>query len=153
MAEFSDEERLVWRCLLGQPVDWRPGAFFSRPAGELVGRIAARLSRSFIEALLAPLNCKLPGATNALLLSRLNYTAQKRAFERLEAAGLAPIALKGFANAHRLYPDPVPRIVGDLDVLLERRHLRTAIELLAPDGFRFAPITAKPLEMRSPVKR
>ena len=130
----ADEDRdAIWRCLLGQP------AGGSGAGGGLPDLLAKRSSRGLIEAVLAPLSIKLPGAANDLLLSRLAHAAQVRAFRRLDDAGLKPVALKGFANAHRLYDDPVPRIVGDLDVLIERRHLKTAIELFAADGFRFAP--------------
>lgn len=135
---MADEQDSIWRCLLGQPVEASP-----HPGRALAERLAARLAPSLIETLLAPLRVEVPGAANALLLSRLNHAAQKRALARLVEAGLAPVAIKGFANAHRLYADPVPRIVGDLDVLLERRHLKAAIELFAADGFRFAPITDK----------
>jgi hypothetical protein len=124
----------IWRCLLGQPAD------LSVPHdGTLADRLAGRSSRALIEALLAPLGVRLAGAANDLLLSRLGHAAQLRAYRRLDEAGLQPVALKGFANAHRLYDDPVLRIVGDLDLLLERRHLKAAIELFAADGFRFAP--------------
>ncbi len=138
MVGMADRQDDVWRCLLTQPVDAS-----SHPGRELPDRLSAKLAPSLIEALLAPLQMKVRGAANALLLSRLNYAAQKRAFARLVEAGLEPVAIKGFANAHRLYGDPVPRIVGDLDVLLERRQLKPAIELLAAEGFRFAPITDK----------
>jgi hypothetical protein len=124
----------VWRCLLGLPADGPVP-----PTDVLPKRLAARSSRALIESLLAPLDVKLEGAANDLLLSRFSHAAQLRAYRRLDDAGLEPVALKGFANAHRLYDDPVPRIVGDLDVLLARRHLKSAIELFASEGFRFAP--------------
>ena len=129
----KEDHDAVWRCLLG-----RPDAS-ARPDGTLPDLLAARSSRALIETLLAPLGIKLAGAANDLLLSRLAHAAQLRAFRRLDEAGLQPVALKGFANAHRLYDDPVARIVGDLDVLIERRHLKAAIELFVPEGFRFAP--------------
>lgn len=134
MPPADDDRNAIWRCLLGQPVDAT-----RRPDGTLANLLARRSSRALIEMLLAPLSLKLAGAANDLLLSRLAHAAQARAFRRLDEAGLQPVALKGFANAHRLYDDPVPRIVGDLDVLIERRHLKTAIELFAAEGFRFAP--------------
>ena len=138
MAGMVEEQDDVWRCLLAQPVEAA-----SHPGRELADRLSAKMAPSLIETLLAPLHIKVRGAANALLLSRLSYAAQKRAFARFVEAGFEPVAIKGFANAHRLYDDPVPRIVGDLDVLLERRHLKAAIELLAAEGFRFAPIVDK----------
>ena len=143
MAGSMRASELIWHCLLGQPVTPPADDEARHAASEFAARLARRLSPSLMQYLLEPLRPELPGSANALLLSRLSYAAQKSAWMRLEAAGLEPVALKGFANAHRLYDDPVPRIVGDLDVLLERRHLATAIGLLAREGFRFAPITDK----------
>jgi hypothetical protein len=137
MIDSRMQSSAVWRCLLDQPV----------AAGSvdhvLARRLGGRSSHGFIAALLAPLQVRLDNAANDLLLSKLSYAAQAKAYRRLDEAGLAPVALKGFANAHLLYDDPVPRTIGDLDVLLERRHLRSAIELFAADGFRFTPITDK----------
>jgi hypothetical protein len=138
MSPTEAGNEAVWRCLLGQPVE-RPLSLRS----PLPALLARRSSRGLIEALLAPLEVKLEGGANDFLLSRLAYAAQLKTYRTLAAAGLAPVALKGFANAHRLYSDPLPRIVGDLDLLIDRRHLKAAIETLAPEGFRFAPIRTK----------
>ena len=59
-----------------------------------------------------------------------------------QACSDRPLVLKGPAAA-RLYPRPALRPFGDLDLLVARRHLRSATEALAPRGFEpmleFAP--------------
>lgn len=107
-------------------------------------RLAMRCSPGWAASLLAPLTpvLKTPivapaTADKALLLAKLTLAAQTAALRRMAEAGLHPVALKGFANAHLLYDAPTARIVGDLDVLLPRHEIGSAIDLFEPLGFRF----------------
>lgn len=101
-------------------------------------RLARRLSAAWAASLLKPLTVDLPTAPQAMLVARLTHAAQGEAMRLMAEAGLEPVALKGFANAHALYDDPIPRITGDLDVLLRRDRLAAAIDLFGKRGYAFA---------------
>lgn len=128
--------RALWATVLGgrAPTPWPPAADLLRPAEQL----ARRLSPVWAMSLLKPLTVDLPAAPNALLVARLTYAAQGQAMRLMAEAGLEPVALKGFANAHALYDDPVARISGDLDVLVRRDQLAAVIELFGRRGYGFA---------------
>lgn len=137
--------RLLWQAVLTGGVDVEsidpPTAAGLRI---LAARLAARCSAGWATTLLAPL-APLVGtplidpaaATSAGLLSKLTLAAQTSALRRMVDASLHPVALKGFANAHLLYDEPQPRIVGDLDLLLPRSEIGAAIDLFVPLGYRF----------------
>lgn len=121
-----------------------------RPADPRLPVAAARLadltSPALAAFLLAPANERLgvtlidPAAVRASLLeARFTRAAQLKCAIRLADAGIDVIYFKGFANAHTLYPDPDLRLFGDLDVLIERRDLARAVELLGAAGFSFRP--------------
>ncbi|MGQ0551673.1 MAG: nucleotidyltransferase family protein [Planctomycetota bacterium] len=55
--------------------------------------------------------------------------------DRLEAAGLRPVLLKGLAHAEWLYPEPWTRPCGDVDLLLSPSEGQVAYELLSAEGF------------------
>ncbi|MBL8673730.1 MAG: nucleotidyltransferase family protein [Rhodospirillales bacterium] len=116
----------------------------------LVDRLLRRVSPGWAASLLAPLASRFgtplvdPAAARpAALLSKLTLAAQAAALARLDAAGVPAVALKGFANAHLLHPDPSARIVGDLDVLVPRDALGAAIDVFAPLGYRFGGVGAR----------
>ncbi len=139
----ADASAAFWRTLLGASVSAPPPA----AAGDLAilaDRLCRRVAPGWAASLLAPLAAAsglalvAPGpARQSALFSSLARAAQIGALKRLTDAGLRPVAMKGFAAAHLLYPEPTPRIVGDLDVLIERARLRDAIALFAADGFAF----------------
>jgi hypothetical protein len=137
--------RLLWRAVLGGATDDAMAAeSVVANLRRLAARLAARCSAGWAAALLAPLEALVEAplvdpaaAKSAALLSKLTRAAQEMALRRMIDAGLHPVALKGFANAHALYDDPVPRIVGDLDVLLPRSEIGAAIDLFVPLGYRF----------------
>jgi hypothetical protein len=87
---------------------------------------------------LKPLTVDLPTAPQALLLARLTHAAQSEAMRLMAEAGLEPVALKGFANAHALYDDSAARITGDLDILVRREQLAAVIDLFGKRGYGFA---------------
>jgi hypothetical protein len=105
------------------------------PAAE---RLARRLSPAWVSSLLKPLTVDLATGPNARLVARLAHAAQGEAMRLMAEAGLEPVALKGFANAHALYDDPAARISGDLDVLVRRDQLAAVIDLFGRRGYGFA---------------
>lgn len=52
-----------------------------------------------------------------------------------QAEGIPALALKGFALAHLLYPEPALRPMSDIDLLVKPAQVRRAQELLAGLGF------------------
>jgi hypothetical protein len=110
----------------------------------LAARLAARCSPGWAASLLAPLTPLLGApavdpatAASSALLSRLTVAAHVKALRQMIEAGLHPVVLKGLANARLLYDPPTPRVVGDLDVLLPQAEIGPAIDVFAPQGFRF----------------
>jgi len=101
-------------------------------------RLARRLSPAWVSSLLRPLTVTLAAAPQAILVARLTLAAQSEAMRLMAEAGLEPVALKGFANAHALYDEPAARISGDLDVLLRRDRLAAVIDLFGKRGYGFA---------------
>jgi hypothetical protein len=69
-----------------------------------------------------------------LLLARA-----EQALDALIAAGVTPIALKGLDFLHRLYPTVDRRTVDDVDLLVRRRDLTTALEALRDAGWQLPP--------------
>ncbi|HJQ60368.1 MAG TPA: nucleotidyltransferase family protein [Vineibacter sp.] len=142
---LNSAAQLLWRALLGAAIDDRP---VPPPTATdlriLADRLTRRCSAGWAASLLAPLAPVVDAplvdpaaAMSARLLSKLTQAAQEAALRRMIAAGLHPVALKGFANAHLLYDDPTLRIVGDLDVLLPRSEIGAAVDLFVPLGYRF----------------
>lgn len=65
-----------------------------------------------------------------LLLARA-----EQALDALLGAGVTPIALKGLDFLHRLYPTVDRRTVDDVDLLVRRRDLTTALDALRDAGW------------------
>ena len=114
----------LWAVLLtGQPPAALPPA---SGLSILAQRLCRRVSPAWAESLLKPLSLSgMPSpidpatARQALLVARLTLGAQAEAMRLMAQAGLDPVALKGFAHAHALYP--IRRAdLGDLDVLVRR---------------------------------
>lgn len=56
-----------------------------------------------------------------------------------QAEGISALALKGFALAHLLYPEPALRPMSDIDLLVKPAQARQAQEILAELGFNAPP--------------
>ncbi len=67
--------------------------------------------------------------------NRLLTRGLRSVLDRLGQAGIPTIPLKGVALAESLYDDVSRRVCSDLDVLVPRRSVGQAIELLHADGF------------------
>jgi hypothetical protein len=63
--------------------------------------------------------------------NRVRTEALAEVLAALEAAGMAPLVLKGGALAHLLYPRPGLRPMRDLDILIRRDEARRAREILS----------------------
>jgi hypothetical protein len=71
------------------------------------------------------------------LLNRFARARRESCLAAILEAGIPLVALKGFASAYELYPDPDLRVMGDLDVLVAPADRDRLIALLADQGFAF----------------
>lgn len=78
------------------------------------------------------------------LAGRFNLAQQRRWAGVIVDSGIEVAFLKGFANAHTLYPDPELRAQGDLDLLVRAADRDRLVALLTDRGFRFRPSRPSP---------
>ena len=104
-------------------------------AAHLLEPAARRLDRALID----------PAQTEqSRLFNRFTRAAQTACLEAITQAGIDLVVLKGFANAHTLYPDPDVRVSGDLDILVREADRDRVIAELRERGFRFVALPPKP---------
>ena len=120
-AWSADAATAVWPALRRHRVEASLGALIPAPVLSPDQAAAVDAARDRTAALLMELERILPG---------------------LEAAGCAPILLKGAGLALTVYPDPLVRWFADLDLLVPRERLETACARLEALGYRPAPSRA-----------
>jgi hypothetical protein len=69
------------------------------------------------------------------LIKRFTLAQHRRWAGAIVAADFDVVFIKGFANAHTLYPDPSLRIQGDLDILVWPADLERLTDFLVAQGF------------------
>ncbi|NTX55892.1 nucleotidyltransferase family protein [Myxococcus sp. CA039A] len=77
----------------------------------------------------------LTGAARSLQVKALLL----KSLEALASEGIVPVSLKGYGLALRLYPDPLQRATRDVDLLVSRGEVETAVRSLTGLG-----LTARP---------
>lgn len=70
-------------------------------------------------------------------LARFQRATALRWLTHIAEGGIDVVALKGFATAHRFYPDPLLRAMGDVDLLVRPDDLDRLCTMLESRGFRF----------------
>jgi len=117
-------------------------ARFASPvlAEHLLAPVAARLGRRLIDEA----DCRASRLGN-----RFNLAQQRHWAAEIVGAGIEVAFLKGFANAHTLYPDSELRTQGDLDLLVREAARDRLIDLLSARGFRFRASRPSPWGMIS----
>jgi hypothetical protein len=121
----------LWRELLGLP----PQSAFSPWPGHEAW--LASLSPGLI-ADLAPDHPLDPSLVqSARLLGRYQQALQLQALGWIAEAGVACVAMKGFASAFLYYPTPATRLLADLDLLVREPELPVLVRALREKGFRF----------------
>lgn len=78
------------------------------------------------------------------LNNRFQLAAQRDCLKSIAAAGYSVVAIKGFALAHMLYPDPAIRAVGDLDILVHEPDRNELLRYLTHQGYVFEPLPRPP---------
>lgn len=86
-------------------------------------------------------------ALHAAALEALRLADLRKVLNALEGAG-RPLILKGTALAYSLYPAPELRPRSDTDLLIDRRALDTARDILIGLGFSTSPSSGDELGMR-----
>lgn len=69
-------------------------------------------------------------------LNQVHTKALLELLDLLGQGGIRPLVLKGLALAWQAYPDPALRPVSDIDLLLEKEDLLSALNLLERVGYR-----------------
>ncbi len=112
----------------------------------------AHLSSPTAAAWLAQsLSARHPGLFDSADIERAHQFTRfhrARAFAALapvQAAGIDVLVLKGMATASRFYPDPLIRLMGDVDLLVRPADISRLCDLLEGDGFRFLKSSDTPL--------
>lgn len=83
------------------------------------------------------------------LATAFSLAQQRRWAQALVETGIETVFLKGFANAHTLYPEAYLRIQGDLDILVRQADLQSTVAFLMEHGFRFRSSPVNPWGMIS----
>ncbi|MBT5415134.1 MAG: hypothetical protein HOH66_01590 [Rhodospirillaceae bacterium] len=127
----------LWQALArGESLDARPD-----PRRAVLHRFAGLVSPALAASLLpGPDWDGLIGADalrQSRLLARFTHRNQRAALATIAQGGFECVVLKGFANAHLLYPEPEARIVGDLDLLVRPGDLAGLVAYLGAAGYRF----------------
>ena len=123
---------------------------------EMAEQFADLVSPILADHLLAPLadRCGGPLLDGTLvkrsgLATSFSLAQQRRWAQALVEAGIEMVFIKGFANAHTLYPDAFLRIQGDLDILVRQADLRKTVDFLRGQGFQFRASPVNPWGMIS----
>lgn len=148
MTDYSNSETIadIWPCLM-QP-DLEPDLAMLPDNADgfeaAIARLAKLVSPLLAEYLLAPLAARLDrklvdpqAVASDRLAARFALAQQRKWAAFLASSGIEIAFIKGFANAHLYYPDPVLRMQGDLDILIRKADLSPVIDLLAREGFSF----------------
>ncbi|GEN05411.1 Uncharacterised nucleotidyltransferase [Myxococcus fulvus] len=77
----------------------------------------------------------LAGAARSLQVKALLL----KSLEALSREGIVPVSLKGYGLALRLYPDPLQRATRDVDLLVSRTEVATAVHQLSSLGLTVRP--------------
>lgn len=109
-------------------------------AHHLLGPIEERLGDRLFEA---------EAVKHSRLTTSFSLAQQTRWAKVLIESGLEIVFLKGFANAHTLYPEPYLRTQGDLDILVRKADLQRTLDVLVGQGFGFRAAPLSPWGMIS----
>lgn len=133
--------RALWTAVLA------PGAPPVACAADALAAAAARFSKLTAPSVAAWLAAPLLAAHPTLIPpDDVRRARQYMRFMRaraaavladVAAAGLEVVALKGLATAARFYPDPLTRVMGDIDLLVRPHEVGRLCDVLEAAGYRF----------------
>lgn len=141
-----DVARSLWRAV-ARPDTAAGVQGHSRELEDWAARLAARSSPALADYVLAAASraagrslVDADAVQRARLLGRYTRALQDRCLADASEAGISLVALKGYALAHQLYPDPDVRLAADLDVLLRPEACGALLDHLGRRGYRFQPL-------------
>lgn len=138
-----------WRVVAAPERELSEGALAELPGwavrlSEFVGpALAAQLTAPATAALGRP-PIDPAQAKRARALNRYTRAAQEACLKQIAGAGIPCVAIKGYALARQVYPDPDLRTTGDLDLVIQPADRDALIALLSDTGYVFRPEPAKP---------
>lgn len=109
-----------------------------------VARFAELVSPAFADELLGGGVLEAETVAQSRLNNRFQLAAQRDCLTSINDAGIAVVAMKGFALAHTLYADPSVRAVGDLDILVREPDRDELLRHLTHQGYTFEPLARPP---------
>lgn len=123
-------------ALLGDRLDWARVLAHAR-AEEVFPLVHRTLRALPLDGVPDRVRCELAddyraNAARNMLLGR----ELRRVLEDLDAAGVAVVPVKGIPLASELYGHPALRVCADIDVILPRRAISRALDVLAARGYR-----------------
>lgn len=77
--------------------------------------------------------------------TRFHRARALAALAPVQAAGIDVLVLKGMATASRFYPDPLIRLMGDVDILVRPADVSRLCDALEGEGFRFLKSSDTPI--------
>lgn len=104
-------------------------------AAWLAQSLSARLAHLFDPA----------AVERARQFTRFHRARALAALAPVQAAGIDVLVLKGMATASRFYPDPLLRLMGDVDLLVRPADVSRLCDVLEGGGFRFLKSSDTPV--------
>lgn len=132
-GQASEMHRAFAALLRGEHPHVATEPFVAWAAEHRLGPIAHYLAVPVAPQLAA---CLKRSRTMAASTEVLRATWTGPLLARLLACGVEPIVFKGLGVAHGYYPSPGLRILGDLDILVQRSDLKASIAAAESVGFR-----------------
>ena len=145
-SSIQNEWPLLLECASPQP-DARKLSALARAANGprllelaaehgVLGRLAARLGKMDGDSVSRETRQALLDGQRAQNFVTLHMTAELfRILDQFASAGIGALVVKGPVLAVRAYGDPAMRSYGDLDLLVRRRDIRRATELMIASGY------------------
>ena len=127
----SEHARARVSNLLAGPLDWPLLVELAES-----NRILPLLSRALAGQPNRPMHAEIRGKVAAKAMRSLGIAGElTRVLAAMQAAGVTAIAFKSPVLAHLAYGDLALRDSADLDVFVPRAQFKTALDLLATDGY------------------
>jgi len=134
-AELPETERARIAGLLDQPVDWSQLANLAGLHGVVaLVRHNLLVLHAHERVPFDPWEHIQQAAAQISFDAMLQLRTLGRIVAALQAAGIVPIVLKGYALASLLYADPMLRPAADIDLLVQRIEVERAWAILEPLG-------------------
>jgi len=141
-ATSTEDVAALWRCIA--TCNAGEGAVSDSAVARFAAIVTPALSAYLLGTARVEAVLGADAVSQSRLVNRFTAAAQLAALARIAEAGIDVVAIKGFAFAHTLYPEPELRTVGDLDVLVHPAARDGLIDCLGAQGYAFRPLPRPP---------